>query len=322
MISQLDKFLDSIIEHSALFPEIPDFSRRICTMRPEHRKKCSHLKPACIKLTISLIFHTLIIFSLPEPLGLRIRVASASTVLPLICNCEKGSDIQGPIGITAQSHIQTFYDLDLQILPVRAGISRPQHSCILLTRCITGTCQIQYTHILPSLSLVLINSLCMLQGKSVGHSRIQVFLVLASNQLETLPGLSFHRTAPVRTGKRLCRVTPPGIKALVKQPLLRLFPVHFSCFFIKSIIGCIIIQKISGIKKFLMIFSSGIHIRPYRDHAVGMHLMNPLHALLVIPITGLIQNLLPPVARIPGIPVLNHTIQRNPDFSVTAYNFL
>ena len=157
----------------------------------------------------------------------------------------------------------------------------------------------------------------MLQCKSICHSRVQIFLMLTSDHQKALPWFSFYCAAPVRTGKRFC-----GIKALIKQSLFCLFPVHFPGLFIKCVISCVIIKQITRIKKFLVIFTAGIHVWPYRNHGVCMHFMNSVHTFLIIPITRLIQNFLTPVARIPCIPVLNHTVQRNIKFSVVTDDFL
>ena len=146
--------------------------------------------------------------------------------------------------------------------------------------------------------------------------------MLASNHQKALPGLSFYCAAPVRAGKRFCGITPPGIKALVKQSFFCLLPVHFPGLFIKCIISCVIIKQITCIEKFLVIFTAGIHIWPYGNHGVCMHFMDPVYTFLVIPITRLIQNFLAPVSRIPGVPVLDHTVQRNIKFSVMTDDFL
>ena len=101
MIPQLNKLLNGVVEHGSLFPEIPDFPWRVCSVRTEHREKCAHLQPSGVKLTVSLVLHTLIIFSLPEPFRLRICITSTAAILPFICHSEKCSDIQSPVRITA-----------------------------------------------------------------------------------------------------------------------------------------------------------------------------------------------------------------------------
>ena len=75
------------------------------------------------QLTVSFILHTFVIFALPEPFRLRICVATASTVLPLISNCKESADIQCPVWISTQSHIQAFHDLCLKIIPGCTGIA-------------------------------------------------------------------------------------------------------------------------------------------------------------------------------------------------------
>ena len=123
MITELDKLLDGIIEHGSFFTKVPDFSWCISSMGTEHRKEGSHLQPSCIQLTVSFILHTFVIFALPEPFRLRICVAAASTVLPLISNCKESADIQCPVWISTQSHIQAFHDLCLKIIPGCTGIA-------------------------------------------------------------------------------------------------------------------------------------------------------------------------------------------------------
>ena len=156
------------------------------------------------------------------------------------------------------------------------------------------------------------------QCKSIGNSRIQIFLVLTADKLISFPWLSLCCTTPVRTGKRFCGIAPPGIKALVKKSFLCLFPVHFSRFFIKSIISRIIIKKMTSLKKLCMVLAACIHIRPYGNHGMGIQFVDFLRTFFHISVTLLIQDLLAPVSRIPGIPVLYHTVKRNPDLTVVT----
>ena len=320
MVSKLNRFLNCIIEHRSFVTEVPDFSRSICSVRAEHRKESSHLKPSSIKLAVSFVLHTFIVFALPEPLRLRICVAATATILPFISNCKERTDIQCPVRITTQSHIQAFYDLDLEVVPGSAGIAGPQHGCVFLPGCITGTGQIEDTFVFSVFSLVFINTLCMHQCKRIGNSRIQIFLVLAADKFISLPWLSLHAAIPVRTGERLCGIAPPGFESFIKETFFCLFPVHFTGFFIKSIIGCIVIKQIACVKKFLMVFAARIHIRPYRNHAVCMHFVDFFHAFFVVTVAFLVEDLFTPVAWFPGIPVLNDTIDRNTDLSVMTHD--
>ena len=318
MISQFYKLLNCIIEHGSLFAKVPDFSRCIRSMRTEHRKKSSHFKPSGIQFAVSLIFNTLVIFSLPEPLWFRICIASAATILPFIGNRKECSYIQCPIRISAQSHIKAFYDLNLKVIPGSTGVTRPEHCCIFLSGSISGTCQIENTHLLCIISLILVNAFRMHQCKCIGYCRIKILFVFSTDKLVSFPWFSLYTAIPVRSGKRFGRITPPGFKALIKEPFFCLFPVHFTCLFIKCIISSIIIKKISCIKEFLMIFASGIHVRPHRNHTVCMHFIYLFHAFFVVTVAFFIKDFFSPVARFPGIPVLNNAVDRNANLSVVT----
>ena len=142
--------------------------------------------------------------------------------------------------------------------------------------------------------------------------------MFSTDKFISFPWFSLYAAIPVRSGKRFGGVTPPGFKAFIKESFFCLFPVHFTGLFIKCIIGSIIVEKISCIKKFLMVFASGIHVRPYRNHTVCMHFVDLFHAFFIVTITFFIKNLFSPVSRFPGIPVLNNAVDWNTNLSVVT----
>ena len=64
----------------------------------------------------------------------------------------------------------------------------------------------------------------------------------------------------------------------------------------------------TSLKKLCMVLAACIHIRPYGNHGMGIQFVDFLRTFFHISVTLLIQDLLAPVSRIPGIPVLYHTV--------------
>ena len=74
------------------------------------------------------------------------------------------------------------------------------------------------------------------------------------------------------------------------------------------------------LKELCMVLAACIHIRPYGNHGMCIQFVDFLCTLFHISVALLIQDLLAPISRIPGIPVLYHTVKRNPDLTVMAHD--
>ena len=199
-------------------------------MGTEHGEKYPRLQPSYIQFPVAKIRRSLVILTLPEPFRRGVRVAAAAPVLPFAAHRKKGSDIQRPVRIPGQPHVQALHDLLFQRFPGGAGVARPQHRPVFLPRYIPGAGQVQDTDLLRLFPLVFVNPFRVHQCKKIGLLRRQIFFMLVSHQYIALPWLPLHLSAPVRPGKRLRGIAPPGIKPSVKQFPLCLLPVHFPRF--------------------------------------------------------------------------------------------
>ena len=87
-------------------------------------------------------------------------------------------------------------------------------------------------------------------------------------------------TSPPQSDRKTARrIAPPGIKTAVKV-LFCLFPVHFLCFFIEGIVGCIILFKRYPTSKILYGFLPPAFIFGHTEnHTVSVHCMNLIHSL-------------------------------------------
>ncbi len=320
IIPQPDVFLNGIVKRLALFPEVPDLPRGVGAVGTEHGEKCTHLQPSDVQLPISAVRHALVIVPLPEPFRRRVRIAAAAPVLPFAAHREKSPDVQRPIGISGQAHVQALCDLLFQGVPGRVGVAGPEHRAVFLSRRVPGAGQVQHTDVLRLLPLIFIDPLRVHQRKQVGLLGRQIFFMLISYQHVALPGLPLHGAAPVRAAERLRGIAPPGVKASVEQFLFRLLPVHFPGLLGKCVVSGIVVEQMSRLKKFRMILPSCIHVGPHRYHGMGVHAADLLHALLQISIPRLVHQLFAPVARIPGVPVLHHAVQRHAQLPVSPHH--
>ena len=132
IVPQADVFLNGVIKRLALFSEVPDLPGRIGAVGTEHREKCAHLQPSDIQLPVAVVRHALVIVSLPEPFRRRVCIAAAAPVLPFASHREKSADIQRPIGVAGQAHVQALRNLLFQRFPGRVGIAGPEYRAVFL----------------------------------------------------------------------------------------------------------------------------------------------------------------------------------------------
>ena len=280
-------------------------------MGTEHGQKGAILQPPCIQLPVSKVMNSGLIISSPEPFHGRILIAAAAPVPPFPVHGEESADIQGPVGVAAHGHIQPLPDLDGKALPGGRGVPGPEHGPVFLDGGIAGTGQVQNALTAVSLPLVLIDALGVKQGIAVGPGRIQVFLMLLSHQKIALPGLPLLLPAPVRAGEGLRGIAPPGVKALIVEPLPGLPEIELPGLRVKGIVGGKIQEHMSFFIQLFIILSSLVHIWPDRNHGMGMHFMNLRCSLLHIGITPFVQKLLSPVSLLPALPVLDNPVYGN-----------
>ena len=242
-VARANCFCKRIVKRVARFSKIPDFTRDIGSMGTEHRQKRAELEPSDIKLAISRIVEAFFVVAVPEPFHRGIVAALTAPLGPVFMQDEKSTDVEGPVGQAAHRHVECFRDLLFQYVPSCGDIAGPENGPIFLTARVSGAGEIEDSAVRRLLSLVLEDPLRMGEGVEIGPIRAEKLFVFVSYQKITLPGLSLIFPVPVRSGKRLCGVAPPGIKASGEKFPAALFPVELPGFFVKGVIGREIIEK-------------------------------------------------------------------------------
>ena len=249
-------------------------------------------------------------------------MTAAASVLPGAPHHEKGADIQRPIRHAAHGEIQSFDNLPPQGFPGGTDIAGPEHRTVTLAARVAGTGQIQHPFLFCGLSLVLVHAAGVVESKGIGPGRVYVLLMLIAHQHKTLPGLPLHLAAPIRAAERLRGITPPGINSLGKEPLVGLLPVQSPGLRRERVVSRQVMEHKAFFHKLLIILCPGIHIGPYGNHGMNMHVMDTVHRAFQVRIPFPIYDLFSPVTRLPGVPVLNNTIQWNVHITVTAHRLL
>ena len=308
-VAQCDRLFDGIVPGRALFSELPDLSGRVRAVGAHHRKKCGHLQPAHIKLPVARILHALLKIALPEPFRRRVFIASAAAPLPVVLHGEERTGVEGPPGISARGHIEALRQLRAQRLPGSCGVAGPEHCPIFLDGSIAGTREIEHPVIRIVLFLVLKHSLRVIQGKQVGPLRAEIFFVFPSDQLIAFPGLPFRLPAPVRAGEGFGAVAPPGVEAILIEPLLRLLPVQRAGLLVERIVGSQIMQQMSGFLHLRTVGGIVIHVRPHGHHGMHMHPVQRFPHRSPVGEALRIEPLFAPSVAAPGLPVLHDAVQ-------------
>ena len=229
---------------------------------------------------------------------------------------EKSSDVEGPVRHAAHRHVERLGELLFQHIPSCGDVAGPENRSVFLASGISGAGEVQDSAVRIRLSLVFKNTPGVGESIEICPVRAEEFLMLAADKKKPLPGFPLIFPVPVRTGKRFCRVTPPGIKAAGEKFPAALLPVQLPGLFVKSVIGRQVIEKEACVGHLTIIFCSVIHIRPYGHHGVDMEFVNPVDCRPDIRIACFVQNLASPVICRPGLPVLHDAVKSDADVAI------
>ncbi|MPN00219.1 hypothetical protein SDC9_147413 [bioreactor metagenome] len=204
--------------------KVPDFARRVRSVGAKQRQERAKLQPAHVEFAVGGVVYPVVIVPVPEPNRLCGGVVAPFAPASRRAH-KKRADVHRPKRNPAQAEVDSLGNLAPEHVPARGGIPRPERNAVSLAAGVAGTREVHHAHIRSRGTFVLEDSLRVFECKKICHGGIEVFLVLAAHEAVALLLRQQLLAEPVRRGKRLRGIAPPGVKSTRHELAFQLLPV-------------------------------------------------------------------------------------------------
>ena len=288
---QPDELCDGVVEGRALLPKAPNLPGGVGAVGAHHGHKGAQLQPAGVQLPVAQILAALGIVAAAEPILAR--------------GHEEPADVKGPVGLARGGEVQPLGDLAAQGLPAGADVPGPGDGGVAVLAGEGGAGQVDHALLPGGGALALVNATGVVEGIGGPLAAVQVFLGGLGVNHGPLVGLGAQgKAAPVGL-ERLGAIAPPGVHAVLEDALLGLLPVEVPGLFGESVIGGAVAQHVALLQHLPLVIAHTVHVGPDGHHQRRAQLVEPLHHGVGFGIAGGVKGLLPPLARLPRLPVLD-----------------